>query len=62
MVLLRQKKKKKELSPNVNDITVLRGSQTDKIFKTKPLKYYTSIKGYKLTSLTQKTLHKVLVK
>lgn len=40
-------KKKKELLPNVNDRSVLRGSQTDKRFKTKPLKNYTSIKGYK---------------
>ncbi len=39
--------KKKELLPNVNDKSVLRGSQTDKIFKTKTLKNYTSIKGYK---------------
>lgn len=44
-VLLRRKKK--ELLPNVNDKSVLRGSQTDKIFKTKTLKNYTSIKGYK---------------
>lgn len=41
------KTKKKELLPNVNDRSVLRGSQTDKIFQRKPLKNYTSIKGYK---------------
>lgn len=41
------KKKQQELLPNVNDRSVLRGSQTDKRFKTKPLKNYTSIKGYK---------------
>lgn len=41
------KKKRKKLLPNVNDRSVLRGSQTDKRFKTKPLKNYTSIKGYK---------------
>lgn len=32
---------------HINDRIVLRGSQTDKIFKTKPLKNCTSIKGYK---------------